>query len=174
MDAHALGREAATILLQDQWNVFCRDLVLHSWRGGVTTMSGTHLPIRPGGRSNAEAMRALQATYTGRFKKPPHWEPKWFDAVATIDAARRLAIPNLADVIAGVGSTPSPLEELRAARNYFAHRGRDTSDRLAPYLPGPVSDAAAHSFISTTTLGGAAVLELWAAQLDSMARASVA
>ncbi len=174
VNAHVLSREAAAILLQDQWNVFCRDLVVSSWRGGVTTLSGTHLPVRSGRRSNAQAMKTLRATYTGRLKKPPYWEPKWFDAGATIDAAHRLAIPN--------GLTWSPVS-VRLRRLSMScepseitspTRGRETSERLAPYLPGPVSDAAAHTFISTTTLGGAALLELWAAQLDSMARVSVA
>ncbi len=132
VDAHTLSREAATVFLQDQWNVFCRDLVINSWQGGVTTLGGMDIPVRSGPRSKADAMRVLRGTYTGKLKKAPYWEPKWFDATATIDAARRLGIPNFTSVAAGVGGTPSPLDELRAVRNYFAHRGRDTSDRLGP------------------------------------------
>lgn len=174
LDAHAFSREAAAILLQDQWNSFCRDLIIGSWRGGVTTMGGVNLPSRTGPTGEAVALTALRATYTGKQKKSGNWEPKWFDALAAIDAARRLAVPNFNSVVAGIGITPSPLDELRAVRNYFAHRGRETVTRLAPFVPAGVSDAAVHALITGTTLGGAMVLERWASELDTMARAAVA
>ncbi len=171
-DAHVLTRENATVYLQEQWSAFCRDPVCSSWRGGVWTLGGTYVQARSGSRTNGAALAALRATYTGKQKKAKHWEPKWFDPLETIEAARRLTVPNFSNIAAGVGLTPSPLDELRAVRNYFAHRGRESSSRLATYVGGQVTDASAHALISDTTLGGGYRFELWAAELDSMARAA--
>ena len=172
--AHLLARENATIQLQDQWSSFCRDVVLMSWRGNVSTLAGRTLLARRGSSSESAALSALRSTFTGRLKKPRNWEPKWFDPAETIDAARRLGVPNFAEIAAGVGITPSPLDELRAVRNYFAHRGSLSSSRLAPFLKVPVNSAMAHRHLTSLTLGGATTFERWATELDAMARVAVA
>lgn len=172
-ESHQLARENATIQLQDQWNAFCRDLVLNSWRGGVMTLSGAALPQRVGPISDAAALAALRATFTGKDKKSKYWEPKWFDPNQTLDAAKRLALPNLSSISAGVGLTPSPLDELRAVRNYFAHRGRLSADTLATYILAHPSDADAHGFVSKLTLAGVPKLVRWTAEIDTMAWAAV-
>lgn len=170
---HVLARENATVFLQDQWSAFCRDLVYSSWRGGCITASGSMLPARVGARSNHAALLALKSTYTGKQKKSRHWEPKWFDPIDTLEAAKRLHVPNIAAISAGVGLSPSPLDELRAVRNYFAHRGRESSERLKPYTGGPVTVAAAHDLLTQRSLGGGYRFESWVADLDVMARAAV-
>ena len=144
VEPHMLARENAAIQLQDQWSSFCRDVIVSSWRGGVVTLSGQYLAPRIGAKSESDALSDLRATYTGRLKKSARWEPRWFDPNEAIDAARRLALPNFASVSAGIGLTPSPLDELRAVRNYFAHRCRGTSEKLRPYLTCQVSTGAAH------------------------------
>jgi hypothetical protein len=170
---HLLARENATIFLQDQWSAFCRDLVYSSWRGAVVTMGGQVLPRRPGARSDHAALLALRTTYSGKQKRSPNWEPKWFDPLETIEAAKRLSVPNLRAIALGVGLTPSPLDELRAVRNYFAHRGRQSTARLAPYAGSPVTGAAAHALLRQRSLGGSYRFEEWVAELDIMARAAV-
>lgn len=169
---HALARENALIQLQDQWSSFCRDLIVASWQGGVTTLGGTVISKRQGSNSASAAMVALRSTYTGRSKKSRYWEPKWFDPAETIEAAGRLKIPNLASVSGGIGISPAPLGELRAARNYFAHRGQESTQRLASYISGPITDTAAHAHVTRLTLGGVPAFVRWAAEMDSMARAS--
>lgn len=169
---HILARESAAIQLQDQWSAFCRDLVLHSWRGGVTTLVGASIPRRVGDVSDAAGLAALRATYTGSDKKSKYWEPKWFDPIQTLDAAKRLSIPNIGSVTVGVGLTPSPLDELRAVRNYFAHRGEETSKRLAAHVMCHPSDSDAHRFISQLTLAGVPALVRWTAEIDTMAWAA--
>lgn len=59
MHPHLLSREGATIQLQDQWNAFCRDLIISSWRGNVFTLSGTYLAHRAGPTSESAALAAL-------------------------------------------------------------------------------------------------------------------
>lgn len=172
-DPHVLARENATVFLQDQWSAFCRDLVYSSWRGGCMTTLGSSLPARVGSRTNHAALIALKATYTGRQRKSPQWEPKWFDPNEAIDAAKRLHVANLASITAGLGLSPSPLDELRAVRNYFAHRGRESTDRLKPYTGYPVTSGAAHDLLKRRSLGGGYRFEAWVADLDVMARAAV-
>jgi len=172
-DAHTLAREAATICLQDQWSAFCRDLIFKSWRGKVWTAGGTYLTPNAAATSHTAVLIALRATYTGKQKKAAYWQPKWFDPIQTIESAKRLALPNLPSIAAGVGLTPSPLDELRAVRNYFAHRGPEGTSRLAPFVGGPVTDLAVHSLVTQSTLGGGYRFERWVAQLDTMARTAV-
>lgn len=136
------------------------------------TLSGMVIPRRSGDVSSAAALNTLRATFTGRSKKSTNWEPRWFDPNETLDAAKRLAIPNLANVSTGVGLTPSPLAELRAIRNYFAHREKRSAAHLAAYINGHPSDATAHRFISQPTLAGVPALARWAAEIDTMAWAA--
>lgn len=171
--AHSLSREDAAIQLQDRWNAFCRELVLLSWRGEVRTLSGTYIPRREGNRTREAALMALRATFTGRSKKRAEWEPRWFSPTDAIDAAGRLHVANLASISSGLGLTPSPLDELRAIRNHFAHRGRESSSRLRICLGAGADASVAHDHLSQTTLGGATQFEVWASQLDSMARIAV-
>lgn len=169
---HELARENATIQLQDQWSAFCRDLILGSWRGGAVTLGGARIPRRPGGASDAAALHALRATYTGSAKRSRQWEPKWFDPIQAIDAAKRLSIPNLVNVSLGLGLTPSPLDQLRAVRNYFAHRGQESSTRLALHLTSHPTNAGAHLFVSQLTLGGVPAFVRWTAEIETMAWAA--
>jgi hypothetical protein len=117
-------------------------------------------------------MTDLRSTYTGRLKKSKHWEPKWFDPIESMDAAARLGIANYAGVVAGIGLTPSPLDEIRAVRNYIAHKGEMSVRNLVPYVQPP-NVAAVQAHVSAPTGGGALRFERWVAQLDVMARVAV-
>jgi len=171
-DVHLLGRETACVQLQDAWSNFCRDVIFRSWRGGLHTLEGKFIARRPGEISLSAALTELRSTYTGRAKKARHWEPRWFDPVEAIEAASRLAIPNLPDVSGGIGLSPSPLAELRAVRNFFAHRGERSVSKLSAWVPHPATDAV-HQHVSAMTGGGALRFERWVAQLDLMARVTV-
>lgn len=171
-DVHILGRESATFTLQDEWSNFCRDVIFRSWRGGTTSLGGAFIPKRRGDTSSRAALAALRSTYTGRLKKAWYWEPKWFDPIEAIDAATRLRISNIAEVSAGIGLTPSPLGELRAVRNYFAHKGVQSVQNLKPFVAQPTSGLV-HDYLSAPTQGGALRFERWVAQLEVMARATV-
>jgi hypothetical protein len=170
-DIHLLSRESAIVQLQDQWSNFCRDLILQSWRGGVTTLGGQPITVRTGPASNYDAMNTLRSTYSGRLSKGRYWEPKWFDAVEALDAAHRLQIENFSDISAGIGLTPSPLDEIRAVRNFIAHRGAQSVAQLQPFVATPTAKMV-DQHVAAPTLGGALRFERWVAQLDIMARAA--
>lgn len=170
--AHLLARESATIQLQDQWSCYCRDVIINSWQGGVQTLGGAKIPRRLGDASEQAALNALRATFTGAARKSKHWEPKWFDPNQAIDAAKRLGLPNLVSLSGGIGLTPSPLDELRAVRNYFVHRGRESADRLSLHLSAHPTETSAHLFVSQLTLAGVPAFVRWTAELDTMAWAA--
>ena len=167
-----MSREGAIIQLQDQWSTFTRDLIVRSWVGGVRTLSGRHIPARRGLVSDRAALAELRATYTGKLKKSQYWEPKWFDPIEAIEAAQRLKIPNVAEVVAGLGLTPSPLVEIRAARSFVAHKGQESASRLRPHGVRPTSPEV-DAFMTSPTRGGAPRFERWVSQLDVMAFAAV-
>lgn len=166
--AHPISREGAIIQLQDQWSVFCRGLIIRSWVGDVRTLGGREIPIRLGHVSPEACLSALRATYTGKSKKRSYWEPKWFDANEAIDAARRLQLPNAAEISAGLGLTPSPLDEIRAVRNFIAHKGLESASRLRRH-GARASAQEVDAFVLAPTVGGASRFERWVAQLDVMA-----
>lgn len=168
--SHELAREGAVIMLQDAWSRFCRETVLVCAAGHVRTTGGSVIPRKFSSRT--AALSALRATFTGQSKKAKDWEPKWFDATQAIDAAQRLAIPNFATVSAAIGSSPSPLGELRAVRNFFAHRGA-TAGVTARTVVGVASTFEVHDYLTAPQLGGALRFELWIDLLRAMARAGV-
>lgn len=167
---HELARESATVQLQDRWGNFCRSLVLASAVGRIRTSSGVVIPkTRP---SLHVALLDLRASFAGRDGKPPYWEPKWFDPAESIDAAQRLGISNYATVSAALGSTPSPLDDLRTIRNFFAHRGELAGRTMRTALM-LASGEAAHSYLTEIRIGGASRFEAWVRTLRRMARASI-
>jgi hypothetical protein len=168
--SHELARESATIGLQDRWGSFCRSLILVSAVGPARTSSGMGIPRQ--NPTAAEALRVLRSSFTGRSKKSATWEPKWFDPSEAIDAAQRLGIPNLSTVSAALGSTPSPLDDLRVVRNFFAHRGQLAGSTMRNSL-GLGSTLAAHTYLTEVRIGGALRFETWVRTLQRMARAAV-
>lgn len=168
---HELGREAALVRLHDRWNNFVRELILLSTIGGVHRASGLYVPRQVGVPTRYDALVKLRSTYTGRQRKPPRWEPKWFDAAEAIDAAQRLAPVNLNDISAAIGSTPSPLAEIRAVRNYVAHRGRQAADNLRAYIP--TASVGIHQFLTQPVSGGVSRFRNWTIYLDLISRAAV-
>jgi hypothetical protein len=165
-----LACEGAVIKLQDRWAHFCRELVLNSAVGAVRTTQGNFIVRRFG--TEYEALKALRATFTGKSKKRPDWEPRWFDPGEAIDAAQRLRVVNFGTVSAALGSTPSPLDDLRAVRNFFAHRGKLAGSTARVRL-GLCTTADLHSYLAFPLLGGALRFESWVLTLQIIARAAV-
>jgi hypothetical protein len=168
--SHELAREGAVVKLQDRWGAFSQDLVLLSAVGSVRTTSGVLIARRYA--APRVALDRLRATFAGRARKPGYWQPKWFDPTEAIDAANRLGIPNFAAVSAALGATPAPLEELRAVRNFFAHRGA-LAGRTARSVIGVATTPEVHNYLTETLTGGALRFEVWISTLQGMARASI-
>ncbi len=168
-DAHIVARDGALIRLQDDWGRFCRDLILISAVGGCSTVAGIALPNRAA--SPRDALTILRSSFSGRAK-PPDWEPKWFIANQALDAARRLRVGNLAAVSGALGSTPSPLEEIRVLRNFVAHRSERAAIEARRYS-GLNHLKGLHAYLQSLQSGGSSLLETWVRQLQVMAESAV-
>jgi hypothetical protein len=167
---HELSREAAVIQLQDHWATFARAVVMSSatkrlQRASENRQRGPYI-------TEVAALNALRATFTGKAKKSPYWEPTWFDPVQVIDAVNRLAVPNAGQLSAGFGITPNPFESLRATRNFFAHRTKRTASEVNRVV-GLSGSEEIHIFLTQPVVGGATIFEQWVAQMMIMGRVVV-
>ncbi len=167
----------SVIRLHDAWTRFCRQLVLVSARGNVTTLGGTKVQRSPVLAPGQIALDALRAMYPRR----PLWEPSWFEPAQAVDAGKKLRIRNLSTVSAGLGvsQTISGIrvgdpEDLRRCRNYLAHRGRDADERLSDLRRrlGVPPDLPADFLPKVMVSGGATLFAVWCADLRARARAA--
>lgn len=135
-----LGRalvEGSIIALHDSWARFCRNVVIISAIGGVIDGSGNKIP-KSQYSNEADVLNAIRLYYN---KRSSDWEPKWHDPGACLAAARGLGVGNLSRLNGAIGATPSPIDDIRKVRNFFAHKVPDAARKaltvsggLAPHL----------------------------------------
>lgn len=157
----------AVMRLHDAWGRFCRRLVLRCAGGRLVTVGGSYVPRSPTVASTQSALDALKSTYPTARQGWAVWEPRWFDVGQAIDAAKRLKIGNFSTVSAGLGLTGPGLEDLRACRNFFAHRNEQTDealDSLRARLELPLSTPA-EQLPNTTVFGGSRLFHVWCFEL---------
>ena len=168
---HLWCQEMCVIRLLDAWARFCRELVLFSATEKPLTAGGTRLPLAPGIATRKDALQKLQSVYS---KLP--YEPRWHDAQACLNGASLLGVANYPNISAGIGVTPSPLEDLRHLRNFVAHRNDRTAARVrvaaTNILVAPTSDVIA-ILQSPSKSPPATVLQLWIRQLQAMSQIAV-
>jgi hypothetical protein len=161
--SHPLGREMAVVRLHDAWVRFCRELVLESAAGGAVTLSGVKL--RRVAKTKSEALNRVRALH------PRRYEPRWGDPTLCLRAAGTLGLRNYSQVSAGVGLTPSPIEDLQLVRNHLVHRhvgGREV-DEIRDDLGLPIG-ARAIDLVEAPVPPGIPLLIRWSDQLQIMAR----
>lgn len=124
-----LSGEMAIVRLHDAWSRFCRRLIIMSAGYEPYTRSGVKLRLAPGIKKPADVIPVLLSKY-----KKARYEPKWYNAIDCCSAANQLLIQNRSTIIAALGATSSPSNEVRLVRNFFAHRGKDTADLLRSHL----------------------------------------
>lgn len=124
--ARQLAAEMAVVRLHDAWYRFCRELVIVSASEKPTTVVGRRLGRAPGITSRADVIPTLLSTYNN----PRLFEPNWALGHVCIECAQRLAVNNLSEISASIGSSNSPADDLRVVRNYYCHRGRDTAEKV--------------------------------------------
>jgi hypothetical protein len=176
---HLHNREWCVVYLSDSWHRFCRRLVLTSAVLEPVTLSGVPVLRVPGLASEKDVLVRLR-TMPGPAR-PPYWEPRWHDAVQASQAARFLSLSNSIQIVGALGSTPSPAVDLNAVRNFVAHRNRDTATRLRPVLVKygvtPTAGTSSRDVVDqivSSTVGKTTVFQVWCAQLEQIAFASVA
>lgn len=165
-------RAHCVIRLFDSWSRFCRSLVVTSAGARPVTAAAGRLPLAPGINSLTDVVPALRAHNP---KRPPWWEPRWGRASECIAAAKSLGIPNVATVSAAIGATPSPADDIRALRNFYAHRGEPA---LAPARAvaarlGIVGRVHPDVIPAYPTLGGMPLYERWVFDLFAIAEAAI-
>lgn len=165
---HGWTQEMCLIRLQDAWARFCRELVLVSASEEPLTAAGIKLALAPGINRRSDALNRLRSIYN-RF---PH-EPKWFDPQACLRGATILNVANYAAISAGIGVTPSPLDDLRDLRNFVAHRSEQTAAQVrAAAVRNHLSQN--HGVIaileSPSVTPPGTILQVWTEQLQTMAQ----
>lgn len=119
--------EYCLVALQDSWSRFVRDLILRSSCGNATTSQGRKVRPGPHGLLRlSDALTLLQKSWSKKALQPG-WEPYWHQVSAASRAVTILAIENGGDVVAALGSSANPIDELRAIRNFAVHRLPNTA-----------------------------------------------
>jgi len=164
-------QEMCVIRLHDAWARFCRELIIISSYARPYSANGQRIPRVSGLRSYRQALRAIEECPRRHRRR---YEPRWAYARESIQIATCVGISNLSNVSAGIGLTPSPLEELRQVRNFFAHRNARTAQM--------VRDVAVQEGLPTRPLdlvnylqspSGVTRFESWVIQLQLMASIAV-
>lgn len=124
--------DGCLVALWDAWGRFLRDAVLTSCSGPVMGLAGNvYTPTVP--VSEVQALTYLKAQgHCGSYS-----EPTWHSTQVLGSVIRALQVPNrttimngigVVSVAVGTGSIANPLQELRACRNFVAHK---TSENVA-------------------------------------------
>ena len=160
------GRLFCVVRLQHLWGEFCRELIARSSIGGARTMEGTYLPRVSGVRQWKDVEEIARET-TGARRDVP-----WHIPERSARIALKLA-PKNATQIATALSSVSPIDEIRAIRNYVVHPNRDTrvkydaaARRAGALDPDPDPDILLTSKVHP---GNVTRFEYWAAQIRIVA-----
>jgi hypothetical protein len=169
------------IRLHDAWADFCRSVLLLSAYGGVRTRQGVLIAPSPVLQPGDDALKVLEKSWK-QNKQMCRWQkqgPPVDLPVVAIVAAQLLSISNLTSFSAGIGAsnTNAPVE-LKACRNFLAHRHEDTALhhdigdlRLRINAPASVTDVGElpAQFVS----GGVTLFEEWCLDLETIASAAI-
>jgi hypothetical protein len=166
--------------LLDAWSRFCRDIIIMSAVGGATTRTGTQLNRAknlPAGVDPLVHIRSLWPSkgYGRCFEDGPYWHVPTNSA----KAAQILAIGNEATVSGALLAQASAPTELRACRNYLAHRNpstethRDIQD-LRTRISVPVATVHTEKLAEQLVTGGITLFQAWCSELQNIASAAIA
>lgn len=132
----------AVIELDNLWASVARSLYLSAAFCGVDESGARlHLSKVPTPTTTDEALTyAIRANRGKSFRKgstgPWKWrdEPQWWDPSALIRSLDCIGASNLQTVTAALNANPDVFQHLHTFRNFYAHRNRDTRERLIPHL----------------------------------------
>lgn len=119
--AHPYSSEMVVLRIHDAWARFCRNLILVSAYGNPLTASGIVIQRVRGFNNQSDVLTWLRTDFHRPYQ---NWEPRWHIAHTSIDAAQRLGVSNFPTISSALATTPSPIEDMRIIRNYFAHKSR--------------------------------------------------
>lgn len=133
--------EGCLFALWDAWSRYLRALVMTVAGGPCYGLSGAiYCPAQ--NRTQQEVLDHLKANKSGKRYRFINEEPNWHDGGAISDIATTLSLVNAPTVIGAVTATSitlgpiqvhSPLQEIRVARNFCAHKNWKTLQDIAAY-----------------------------------------
>jgi hypothetical protein len=152
-----LACEMVIVRMHDCWARFCREAVVLSASGRITTLGGIALTsCDPNIKGRNDVIPILLSKYSRRRQ----YEPKWAQAVECIGAARHLNISNLTTFSAAIGAVNSPAESIRYVRNFYSHRKKSTAKQASS--TGVFSARYPNVFdLGKFTAGGVLLIESW-------------
>ena len=168
--ADLLTTEMAVIRLSDAWSRFCREVVVMSAGCKPYTLNGNRLHLVKNVSRRSDVIPHLLSYYGGPNPREPDWGVTW----RCIDAAQLLKVDNIRTVSAALGAVGSPVEEIRNVRNFFAHRWKDTADRIR--RQGFYRSAMrinVEDIVGSSVPPGVTRMEHWILQLRLVAEASI-
>lgn len=136
------GLTYCIIELQTLWEGFSRALFLSSALSARdSTGQRISVTASPGPKTIEEALtHAIRRVKPGLYKKKqsPPWswsdEPKWSGIGALLDSMDEVGCSNRPRVAAALSTQTAVFDHLRLVRNFYAHRGRDTRQKLQPLM----------------------------------------
>jgi hypothetical protein len=165
---HRYSWDACVIHMHSAWTRFCRELIYLSAYASPLSSSGNIIPPVTGVISEADVDDKLK---TAQLKPK---DIKWGDPPQCIRAVNAIGTSNKSNISAAIGVSPSPVDNLRRVRNYFAHRNRDTLLKVSPVLsfygitsPDPIA------IIVEIIPPGISRLEDWITDLRIIAESSI-
>ena len=167
--------ELCVIRLHDAWSRFCRELVVTSAYAKPLTAQGNRVPRASGVQRRDQVIPKLLATYKKRSQ-----EPYWYLTDQCLDAAGRLKVSNYSAISSGIGlsfpdMSPSPNDQVRLVRNFFAHRHQESADKALEIARNLHIPEITHprSLVIATVPPGISVFRLWVNRLRLMAYLSI-
>lgn len=170
--------DGCLVSMWDAWNRYMRSLYLTSACGPCSGVSGMrYVPEAP--VEESEAIRQLReaAGRPGGGIPMAGGEPKWFFVSSVYRISECLVLPNaraIADAVTqstvrleGGFYVNSPVDEMRVARNYVAHKSRENAAALRATMSTSSADLSEH--LREVTRGGATRFDDWADALIGLA-----
>lgn len=114
-----------------------------------------------------EIIRNFRRSSLG-IKTQKEWEPAWHSPKEMVPWTSHLKLPNASTLSAGLGASPSPIDDLTKVRNFFAHH----SERSALNVLSVTGGRLPTDFLSETVPSGLTRFEMWADTLLLQASAS--
>jgi hypothetical protein len=169
---HIPAQEMCVVKLYDAWSRFCKELVIVS------------ACCQPESRQDKTVLLAQGIKPYDRVGTIQHLEKAvnrkeksigWGTPRHCIDAAIKLKLTNEPSISASIGSTPSPTDNLRQIRDFFAHRNENTSFNVGTvaFSMGFPKHYKALQIVNAPSGTKINVFELWIIELRNMAYAAI-
>jgi len=166
--------------LHDAWSRFCRDVVVVSALGGVVTRTGTQLSRSAVIPANKTPLAYLKDNWPpSGYGRCYDDGPYWYVPTTADKAAQILRISNYANFSAAILASGDAPKELRACRNYLAHRNPDTENHpdmqaLRGRINVPPATTLADRLAEEIVTGNITLFEKWCRELEITAITSIA